>query len=346
MAFFGVTVETISALNPIAGADRIERANLDGLAFEFVVPKGRHHIGERVLYFPIDSVIPQTVLEKLGLVGKLAGKDKNRLKTVRLRSQISQGLVAPLDMVADVANKSSEQITVELGVTKYEPPAVLVKGANLLPLPCGLSVYDIEGADRYTDVLETLRPQQVMITEKVEGQNFSVTCDGSRTLDVFVNQRCFTIQNLPDHAPHFFWTVAEKQGYIAAAKSLSLQYNKPVTIYGEMLGPGIQGNIYGLKEPKALCFDIRIGHDYLDPLNWTNRCIEFGLETVPVLASGMLDELLAGKSVVEFSNGKSKLADILREGIVIRPYVEQRHPRIGRTILKMRSLEYLVNEEG
>ena len=207
MAFFGVTVESIASLNPITGADRIERANLTGLAFEFVVPKGRHTVGERVLYFPVDSIIPLPVLEKMGLVGKLAGKDKNRLKTCRLRQQISQGLVAPVDLVPDAANKTSEQITVELGVTKYEPPAVLVKSANLLPLPVGLSVYDIEGADRYMDVLALLRPQVVTITEKVEGQNFSVMVD--MDMQVFVNQRCFTIKNLPDHAPHFFWTVAE-----------------------------------------------------------------------------------------------------------------------------------------
>ena len=344
MAFFGVTVETISALNPIAGADRIERANLTGLAFEFVVPKGRHTVGERVLYFPIDSVIPQPVLEKLGLVGKLAGKDRNRLKTVRMRNQISQGLVAPLDMVLDAANKTSEQITNELGVTKYEPPAVLVKGANLLPLPSGLSVYDIEGADRYTDVLAILRPQEVMITEKVEGQNFSVTVDID--LNIFVNQRCFTIQNLPDHAPHFFWTVAESQGYITAAKSLSLTYNKPVTVYGEMLGPGIQGNIYGLTQPKALCFDIKVGHEFLTPLEWMEACSRFKLETVPVLANGSLDQLLGGKNVVEYSNGKSKLSDTLREGIVIRPCIEQRHPTIGRLILKQRDPVYLAGSEA
>ena len=119
-----------------------------------------------------------------------------------------------------------------------------------------------------------------------------------------------------------------------------------MTVYAEMLGPGIQGNIYGLKEPKALCFDIKVGHEYLPPLEWIQQCVAQKLETVPVLWEGKLESILDGKSVVEFSSGKSQLADILREGIVIRPSVEQRHPMIGRLILKQRDPVYLAGSEA
>jgi hypothetical protein len=46
------------------------------LPFEFVIKKGQFKKGDTVLYFPIDSLIPQWVLEKLGLVGKLSGSEK------------------------------------------------------------------------------------------------------------------------------------------------------------------------------------------------------------------------------------------------------------------------------
>ena len=204
MAFFGVTKELIASTFPIENAEAIEGATLEGSTFEFVIKKGQFKKGDTVLYFPIDSLIPEWVLEKLGLVGRLSGKDKNRVKTVRLRGQISQGIVAELDLLEGMPNAplDKETITEFLGVEKYEPPAIPCQNANLIRLPIGLSAYDIEGADRYVEVAKILMPQPVEITEKIEGQNFSVTYSALDS-KIYVNQRTFPFNPLKANSMNF-----------------------------------------------------------------------------------------------------------------------------------------------
>jgi hypothetical protein len=100
-----------------------------------------------------------------------------------------------------------QKITEFLGVKKYEAPGIPCHAVKLIGLPVGLSAYDIEGADRYVEVAEELMPQRVEVTEKLEGQNFSVTYSA---LDekIYVNQRKYSIQGIEGEV-HEFWKVAE-----------------------------------------------------------------------------------------------------------------------------------------
>jgi RNA ligase (TIGR02306 family) len=350
MAFFGVTKEVIASTFPIENADAIEGATLEGSTFEFVIKKGQFKKGDTVLYFPIDSLIPEWVLEKLGLVGRLSGKDKNRVKTVRLRGQISQGLVAELDLLEGMPpiaaeETETEKITEFLGVEKYEPPAIPCQAANLVGLPIGLSSYDIEGADRYVEVAEVLMPQPVEITEKLEGQNFSVTYSA---LDdkIYVNQRNFSIQPIEGFV-HEFWKVAAEKGIIEFVETLKEVYpGKNLTVYGEFIGPRVQSNIYKLKKFEVRLYDIKVNEKWLTP-DIRQSLIEkqFGnLDIhVPILATNViLEQWLDGKSLVEASHGISQLHKTTREGIVIKPMIESRHEKIGRLVIKQRDPIYLA----
>lgn len=349
MSFFGVTVEKIKSVGPIEGADRIQVASLAGMDYQFVIGKGQFEPGESVLYFPVDSVLPVELTRKMGLEGKLSGKDKNRVKTIRLRGQISQGVVAEPGLVpASVLGEGPEKITEFLGVTKYEAPEVPCHDAVLKSLPDGVPVYDIESADRHVEVANWLMDQPVMVTEKVEGSNFSilVTKEG----EVLVNQHHRTI--IPkDGVEHTFWKVAKEQRIIDFARNIHENTGKKdIVVYGEMLGPGIQGNIYGLPKHKVLFFDIMENRRWLPPQDfcWVVRDFygSFGEFIVPLLVMGTkLSDWLDGLTIKEASNGKSALADVLREGIVIKPMEEQRHPDLGRLFLKQRSPEYLAKEK-
>jgi len=160
MAFFGVTLETIERVWPHPNADRLDLARLVGLGFQFVVARGRHVPGERVVYFPVDALLPAWVVERLGLTGKLAGSARNRVKTITLRGEVSQGLVGdPKALLGeDWAARAwtSEELTARLEVTKYEVPVSFSTAGLLLPLPDGVGVYDIEGADRFPAAAEAL----------------------------------------------------------------------------------------------------------------------------------------------------------------------------------------------
>ena len=50
------TIREIASLRPIAGADRIEVAQVDG--WECVVQKGEFHTGEHIVYIEVDSIVP------------------------------------------------------------------------------------------------------------------------------------------------------------------------------------------------------------------------------------------------------------------------------------------------
>lgn len=357
MAFFNVTMEIIDTVSPIKDADRIQCATIKGLPFTFVIGKDSFKSGDTVLYFPIDSLIPAPLAEKLGVAGKLAGSDKNRIKTIRLKGVYSQGIVGPFALLEpwliqqwgeDWAKKCIEikpsDITEYFGITKYEPPAILEKGANLKPLPEGLSIYDIEGCDRNSDVVDIIKDQEIYVSEKVEGSNFSVTFDGKR---FYVNQRRFTIELIDGHE-HTWWKIAREQGLLDFASHLSMEYYAPVTVYGEMIGPGIQGNIYKIPNHLVRVFDIKIGAKYLDAQTFLDITERNKVTTAPNLGVFKnLAQFLNGKTIVEASNGKSKLNPAtLREGIVIKPLKEQEIHKFGRLILKQRDPIYLAGTDN
>ena len=164
MAFFGVTIETIKAVWPIKKADFLEAASLDGLNFEFVIAKGSFAPGDRCLYFPVDSLIPAELAEKLGVEGKLAGTDKDRVKTIKLRGQISQGLVGSTDLIPE-GMESSEEITEHLGVKKYGGQAVVA--GNILIRQRGTPIHPGRNVGRgKDDTLFALVPGKVEFRDR------------------------------------------------------------------------------------------------------------------------------------------------------------------------------------
>jgi RNA ligase (TIGR02306 family) len=348
MAFFGVTVEVIGSVAPIEGADRIEVATLRGKDFQFVIAKGSFAPGDRCLYVPVDALLPESVAQALGVAGKLAGRAKNRVKTVKLRGQISQGIVASTTLVPDdVLAGAPSDLTAHLGITKYEAPEIVCADATLSDLPDGISVYDIEGADRYTEVAARLFDGDVLVTEKVEGSNFSVVArpDGG----LLVNQRTKTI--LPrEGAEHTFWKIARECRVLEFAASLTTRHpGRQVTVYGEAVGPGIQGNYYKLAKHSVRLFDIRVGLEWLPPRAFLDAVRVFYGDAddpvAPVLHFGPLADWLGGRTIKAASDGRSRLADVAREGIVIRPAIEREASEVGRLILKQRSPEYLARTD-
>ncbi|MBI4703576.1 MAG: hypothetical protein HY744_20890 [Deltaproteobacteria bacterium] len=347
MAAFGVTSEQIKSTRPIPDADRIEVATLAGMDFEFVIPKGQFSPGDRVLYFPVDSLLPAPLIERIGLTGRLAGKDRNRVKTIKLRGQISQGLVASCDLVP-AGMSDAEQITALLGVTKYEPPEEICLGAVLTRLPAGQGKFDIESADRYVEVAELLMDQPAFITEKVEGSNLWVRAEPDGTTIVGQREHSVTPR---EGGEHTFHVIARRHKLAELAASLATGHGRPVVVYGEALGPKIQGNIYKLANYSVRLFDIKVGPGFLAPAAFLDAVRE-GLGNtdlvVPVLQAPdgtTLRAWLGGRTIKEASNGRSLLLDRMREGIVIKPLTEGHHPAIGRLVVKQRSPQYLAKSE-
>jgi len=364
MSQFKVDVRAIDTVSVHPNADRLEICRVKGLDYQFVYAKGVLHPDDLVVYFPVDSLIVPELIEVMGLTGKLSGHQRNRVKTIALRGAISQGVVIPIDKIHKYLqdfkggdqNLEAEQqdLTELLDVKKYIPPEIPCHCGNLVPLPDGVPKYDLEGCDNHPDIVELLMELPVLITEKVEGTNFSITYnlkDGS----IRVNQHGYSIVEVPvEGKENSFWKIARNENLIDLARDIcKMGEFETTTIFGEMIGWGIQDNIYKLRNHKVLFYDILGDHKWVSAFNKIRLFTEAeGREDssstlfVPVLSIGMtLKTWLCGRSVKEASNGKSQLYDGLREGIVITPMNEQWNPEIGRLILKQRDPIYLSGHD-
>ena len=348
MSKFEVEIRTIEEVISHPNADRLIIYKLKDLAYQFI-SNVTYEVGHQVVYFPVDSVMTPELIELFELGNMLAGKQHNRVKTVKLRKEMSQGFIADINCVAEYlkvppTNLTLMNLTETLGVTKYEPEPVICQNGTLLKLPPMLSMYDIESCDNYPMLVEYLIKEciAVTITEKLEGQNFSVTATKDET---FVSQRNFTIEEKEGSA-HSFWEVARKEGIIELAQKIREEHDaEDVTIYGEHCGPGVQGNYYKLPDRTVYFFDMKMNGKWVNTYEFLKiiRDHDMGHKLVPILGEGVfLDEWLAGQPMNKASYGKSVLCDRLREGIVIKPMVEMTAPNgIGRFIIKQRDPAYL-----
>jgi len=338
-------IEIIESLSPISGADKIEKANV--LGWECVVKKGEFAIGEKIIYVEVDSVMPEKPeFEFL--------KDrKYRVRTIKLKGQVSQGLVLPItEGNLHLYNKPiGYDVTEMLGITKYLSPSereeikkVEVNQNKLTKFMKRYSWYrrlfltrkqkegfpywvyktDEERIQNIPHVLEQFKDKDVYVTEKIDYQ--SVTFTGkmvANTLPIIGKilpkkyQFVVCSRNLTTNDRNsLYWKVAKKYNI-----EQILRDNPTLTIQGEQGDTNVQGNKYGIKEPRMWVFNI-IDHENSYQFNYNEMsdfCWKYGLDTVPLWHVGKLSEL--GSTVhelVEFSKAKSVLADIQREGIVVR----------------------------
>lgn len=363
MAFFAVETRTISKSEPHPDADRLDITQIEGTEFQFVTGRDEFKAGDICVYIPLDSVLPQALCDHLGLGGKLAGPEMNRVKTVKLRGIYSQGLAVKHSVITEYLKSNgfpdgcTQGLTDALGITKYDPEPVPCKGGQLLPLPEGQSVFDIEGADRYQHVVvNDFAGIPCWISEKLEGYNFSIAAD---KIQIWVNQREYTIVE-NEGETHEFWNVARAQKLTTLIREIHTRFSDAiegvdkVILYGELIGPGIMGNHYELQKKEVRHYGIQ-----LIMVNGNKRFVSYKTfvytadelnflgSLVPIVAEDIiLADWLAGRSMKEASNGPSLLNNKKRrEGIVVVPTEERTTLEIGRLMIKQRSPEYLAKSK-
>ena len=254
MSQFKVCIETIESVEAHPNADRLELARVVGMAFQFCIGKGEYKAGDKVIYIPIDAVLPDHIIEDLGVRNFLGGKERNKVKTVVLRGKVSQGLVCKVETLIDDdytwagmnLDKPGIDLAPALGITKYEPPVIEQDGVLLLPLPDGLSSYDIEGADRFLNIVALMMDEPVYITEKLEGYNESILHDP----EPMICQHDKRIVREDPSVVNHFLDAAERGHLPELVRDLQAKVNEgdslhpTVALRGELIGPGIIGNIY------------------------------------------------------------------------------------------------------
>lgn len=327
------TIRRISAIESIPEADRICVYVVDG--WKVVDSIGKYNVGDLVVYCEIDSFIPNAVApfltasdrfpkEYLGVKGEC-------LKTKKLRGVISQGLLLPtqkevngyryeypycaLDDIRQntVCLKEGEDASPYLGIVKYAPPlpaqlAGQAKGnfPSLVPKTDEERVQNLSKYwDKYSDSSLTWE-----VTEKLEGSSCTFYLDKEGNFEV-----CSRNLSLKEDDNNSFWKAAKMYNVKQKMLDNNLQ---GFAIQGELIGEGIQGNIYNIKGVDFYVYKVwDTGNSkYLKPEEQRQMCNELGLKYVPVISedSSMFSTIDA---VLTYAEDKSKLnSKQEREGVV------------------------------
>lgn len=340
------TIRRIDEINPIPNADAIEVATVGG--WNVVVKKGQFALNEFALFLEIDSWVPQEIAPFL-CKGKepreYMGVKGERLKTVRLRGQLSQGLLIPLkevwtklvdttvnmhpvdwDSFISIVNDKwnafegfrDADYSEQLGVIKWEPqiPAQLA-GLMKGNFPSFIQKTDQERIQNLTrqiqDILADNTDELFEVTEKLDGSSMTVYW---RDKEFGVCSRNIDLKESDDNA---YWKMA---------KSLTLKekmdyYGRNIAIQGELTGMGIQGNQYNLSDTEFRIFDI-FDIDAgckMTPLERADTLYELGLDDhiAPVLDTNVLSAFGTTVSeILQYAEGKSVLNGSEREGVVFK----------------------------
>ncbi|MEY9860253.1 RNA ligase (TIGR02306 family) [Catenulispora sp. GAS73] len=365
MSTLRVTAEPLT-IHVHPNADALELAQV-GL-YRAVVAKGAFRSGDYAIYVPEQSVLPAGLIEELGLTGRLAGSGKDRVKAVRLRGELSQGIVCRpqaldgVDLAA--AHAAGEDFAELLGVVKWVPPVPVSMSGDVVSAADLLPWTDIENIARYPGIFEPGEP--VSATEKVHGTCCMLTYlaeaggngeNGDRG-KYLVSSKGFGSKYLAlvESDKNLYWRTARAHRVPEAAAKIAEAYGaRRVGIYGEVYGKGVQDLAYGANAqdtPGFAAFDVCVDIDgvvrWLGAPEWSQALRDTGLEIpqVPTLYEGPYDEAL----LLALASGEETVSGTgahIREGIVVRSQREHANAVVGsRTIGKIVSAEYVTRSGG
>lgn len=329
------SIQKIKSLDPIEGADAIERASV--LGWQLVVKKDEFKVGDLCVYCEIDSLLPDKPEFEFLRARKM------RIRTVRLRGQISQGICFPLSFLpADFEIKEDADCTEAMGIVKYEPPVPAhLSGIAKGKFPSFIPKTDETRVQVMQRLLDKYKGETCYLTEKLDGS--------SATFYVYQNEFGVCSRNLDllEDGENTFWKVVRALDIETKLRSL----NGNFALQGELVGEHIQDNKLKLRGHTVYFFNIFDidRFEYLPYSKFVKTIADLNLQTVPILST---DYSLSNDidSIIQLATRKSAVnADVWAEGIVIRPLTEKidlilsnENFNNGRVTLKAINPEFLL----
>lgn len=276
------TVRRILAVNPILNADLIEVATIDG--WNVVVKKGEFKPNDLCVYFQIDSFLPvKPQFAFLKDVKKMGDAEGYRLRTIKLRGQVSQGLALPLnDFGINPLNAAEgDDVTDTIGVLKYEKPLPAnLRGQAKGYMPSFLRKTDEERVQNISPFeLAAWLDEPFIRTLKRDGSSMTVYCNKvMRDMQVDENTVelrpvweygvCSRNMELKENSDNAFWAAAITLNLSYVMNTLCRERNQPLALQGELYGDGIQGNPHKIQGTRFEVFNIWDieKQEYLEPL--------------------------------------------------------------------------------
>lgn len=363
-----VEVCDIKDIVPHELADSLEVAIIK--EWECIVKKGKYKVGDPVVYIPIDSILPEELIDKLNVRSYLKGHKRNRVGCARIRSRMSYGLIIDNDNNFPIGTDVSKYY----GIEKYYPPVNTYIGdasADDIYFP---KLSEIENIKNFPDTFS--EGQLVVATEKIDGTQGKI---GVSRVDFEIEDErslgaeIYKIGEQDGEDIYAIWKAASnglmrkrplveeyemKKNIYWFPFTLDPIYDfvehlifdekiKSVQLFGEIVGEKVKSGVkslnYGIKSGLSyFLFGIKINGKKVSYKQFKEYCIAFNLPMVPEIAIlpynyEEICKLSQGKSVLASMNG----ADHIREGVVVTPYDDVRE-----SIAKFLNPEYLLLKES
>ena len=342
------SIQRIWQIEPIEGADRIELAKV--LGWQCVVNKDQFQPNDLAVYFEIDSFLP--VRPEFEFMRSSSYRNTDvmgegfRLRTMRFRGQISQGLLLPISQFAEIMEsvKLGTDVTEILGVRKWEIEEKVTTGGTVIgTLPIDVPHTDETRVQAEPELIGDFAGLEYYITTKMDGSSHSVALDEE---GFHVTGHNYEYK---DDGKSAFYELVKRENIESKMRKIYIQNDlKILTIQGELCAPGIQQNRLKLTRPEWYVFTIRINGKRVGLRKMREICDSLGLMMVPVEEIGMdlpskypTVEALLERADGEYPKGGKK------EGIVIRPTEPVFNERISAALsMKVVSNKYLLKNEG
>ena len=343
------SIEKVWKIEPIEGADNIELAHV--LGWQCVVNKGQFKPMDLGVYFEIDSFLP--IRPEFEFLRSSSYRNSDilgegfKLKTMRFKGQLSQGLLLPVSLFPQLTEYNvGRAVAEELGVRKWEIEEKATTGGNVIgELPHDVPKTDETRVQQIPELIEEFRGLEYYISTKMDGSSHSVSIDED---GLHVTGHNYEYK---DDGSSSFYEFIKSNGYLKRIQEYKERHNLTVetlTIQGEFCAPGIQGNPVKLTKPEWFVFTVRINGKRVSLYEMQKVCEEAGLPTVPIEEVGMdlPSKYPTVEAVLERAEGKYSTG-ARKEGIVIRP-TEPVFSRTISTSLSMKAVSntYLLKKKG
>lgn len=356
-------IAKVDAVEKHPNADSLDICTVGG--WKCVTKLGEYEEGDLVVYVSIDSWVPESVAPFLvkSKPREFNGVKGERLRTIKLRGQLSQGLIlspstikytsekdkvnalkgeGPItDLLNDIRftlGKEAGDLEIEgmdvtelLNIQKWEKPLpAQLAGQTRRYFPEFLRKTDQERVQNLKKEISEWNAKNIIweVTEKLEGSSMTVYAKfevadeyNQPIIDVGVCSRNLELKM--DQEGNTFIDTAKNTGLIdALTRYVGLGYGE-IAVQGELIGPGIQDNIYGLDKHEFHVFDIWniTKREYVNPyervktVEALNR-MGADIKHVPILGYQLNPSVV--EDALYMAEGSSRLADVEREGIVFK----------------------------
>ena len=307
-----VSIRSVKAVTPVPDSDSLEIAHVMG--WQCVVKKETFNQGDLSVYFEVDSFLPEEERYEFLRASSFRDNADNgrgfRIRTIKLRGQLSQGLLLPLARFPELAGlNEGDEVTERLGVKKWYIPETAAAGGTIIgERPYGIPASDEIRVQSAIELLDELQGKPYYITTKM---------DGTSGIVYFIDGKigcCSRNKEIKDEESALYWMPVYKYGL----KEKLVRYGKNIVLTGEICGPGIQKNRLRLADVQWYVFDVKDWDSgrYLSYDEAVEVCADLGVQTVPQEERGesfryTLEELLE-KARGKYPGGTDK------EGIVVR----------------------------